>query len=239
VTIPSSTQNAINSAVSGNNGASVSVNMGNSTSLPQTTIDAIAGKDVNLTLNFGDSQIVINGKDVPEGFSGALSLGISQSESTTRMSGSAIPNSALRQQAQNLPVQQLRIGAAGSSVAVSGSATVKIGEQYEGQNAILASYNAETGKFEFVSGGTIGENGNATVNFNKTGDFIVIVKQTGDITGTGVVDKTDAVEILKHLLGISELSPIQQFAANGGKGNVSETDALNILKLVLGLIDKI
>jgi hypothetical protein len=62
---------------------------------------------------------------------------------------------------------------------------------------------------------------------------------TGDITGTGAVETSDALALLRHVAGINELNSIQLFVANGKQGENSTTDALNILRLVAGVIDKI
>ena len=237
--LPSASQTAISNAVSADNGTEVKVTMGASNGLSASDLNSIKGKDVNLVLDFGNYTIEINGKDIPADLTGALNLSVTQSTATTAMTGSGIPSAAIREEAQNLPIQQLRIGA-GAAVNISGSATVKIGEQHEGKNAILASYNEETGKFEFVSGGTIDKNGNATVNFNSTGSYVVIVQQTGDITGTGEIEVDDALEVLKHMAGLKTLDAREQFIANGGKNaDIDIDDALNILRLIAGLVDKI
>jgi hypothetical protein len=134
----------------------------------------------------------------------------------------------------NIPVTQLQV-----PTGTTGSQSVSVGAEFAGQNAILVKYNAETGELEFVEASTVGANGNANLNIAQTGDFLVLTFKTGDITGTGTVETTDALALLRHIAGITPLNSIQQFVANGKQGENSTTDALNILRYVAGLIDKI
>ncbi|MCL2018287.1 MAG: hypothetical protein FWG70_00890 [Oscillospiraceae bacterium] len=145
-----------------------------------------------------------------------------------------IPIAAINEAAgaSDLPVIQLSIESPGPQVIAAGRASA-------GQNAILVRFNAETGELEVVNVAVVGTDGNATVNVPTEGDYLVIVRQTGDITGTGKVESTDALELLKALTGQTTLSPIQQFVATGTGRSPTATDALNILKLVVGAIGSI
>jgi hypothetical protein len=122
---------------------------------------------------------------------------------------------------------------------VTGRQNISIGEDYAGQNAILARFNIETNELEFVAVSTVGANGSASLNIAQAGDYLVLTFKTGDITGTGEVQTTDALALLRHVAGISELNSIQQFVANGKPGEINTSDALNILRYVAGIIDKI
>jgi hypothetical protein len=143
-----------------------------------------------------------------------------------------IPRTVINTINENIPVNQLK-------VTVTGNTSVSVGTEHAGQNAVLVQYNAITGELEFVSAATIGANGNASLNITQTGDFLVLTFKTGDITGTGEVQTTDALALLRHVAGIEPLNSVQLYVANGKQGDTGTTDALNILRYVAGIIDKI
>jgi hypothetical protein len=136
----------------------------------------------------------------------------------------------------NIPVNQLRVptGATGNI-----SVNVGAGENYAGQNAILVMFNAVTNELEFVSASAVGANGSVNINVTQAGDFLVLTFKTGDITGTGEVQTTDALALLRHVAGIEPLNSVQLFVANGKQGDTGTNDALNILRYVAGIIDRI
>jgi len=143
-----------------------------------------------------------------------------------------IPRAVIHAINDNIPVNQLKVSTAGN-------VSVSVGTDLAEQNAVLVKYNAETQQLEFVSASTVGTNGNASMNITQVGDFLVLTFKTGDITGTGEVQTADALALLRHIAGISELNSIQQYVANGKSGDVGTNDALNILRYVAGVIDKI
>ncbi|MCL2637897.1 MAG: InlB B-repeat-containing protein [Oscillospiraceae bacterium] len=132
----------------------------------------------------------------------------------------------------NIPIHQMVISSAGTH-------TLNAGAAHAGQNAVLVKFNELTNSFEFVTGATIGTNGNANFNISQIGEFLSLIFKTGDVTGTGEVQTSDALALLRHVAGIAELDAIQLFVANGKEGDVGTTDALNILRLVAGVIEKI
>jgi hypothetical protein len=140
----------------------------------------------------------------------------------------AIPAATINAIAGTRPFVQLRAANTGRQPVDTGSA------DNAGQNAILVRMNAD-GELEVITSTVIGANGIADINITQTGDFIVLVRKTGDITGTGEVETADALALLRHVAGISALDAVQLFVANGKAGDVNTTDALNILKTVAGL----
>ncbi len=61
----------------------------------------------------------------------------------------------------------------------------------------------------------------------------------GDVDGDGKVTASDALEVLKSVVGKVTLTDDQFIAADtDGNGKADATDALNILKKVVGKIDK-
>jgi hypothetical protein len=152
----------------------------------------------------------------------------------TLPAGFAIPAATVEalRGAENLPATAIRATAAGTR-------TVTFTNEVAGQNAILVRVNATTGELEVVSAVTIGANGQATVNIPAAGDYLVLARKTGDITGTGEVETADALALLRHIAGIAPLNAVELFVSNGEIGDSGTNDALNILRYIAGIIDKI
>ncbi|MCL2638272.1 MAG: InlB B-repeat-containing protein [Oscillospiraceae bacterium] len=151
---------------------------------------------------------------------------------TTRPNDFAVPAATINAINNNIPKHMLRINS-------TGNFTLNAGTTVVGQQAVLVRYNTTTRQLEFVTGAKVGTNGNATLNITQTGDYLALVFKTGDITGTGAVDTSDALALLRHVAGISKFNSIQLYVANGKVGEVATSDALNILRLVAGVIKEI
>ncbi|MCL2019466.1 MAG: leucine-rich repeat protein [Oscillospiraceae bacterium] len=144
-----------------------------------------------------------------------------------------VPKAVIEEIAGNLPTTQIAATSAGTQLITTAAANA-------GQNAVLLVFNEETGEFEVVSAATVGTDGTATVNIPGAGDYIVVVAQTGDLTGTGNVTAADALLLLQALAGNAELNPLQKFLTSSrSDSKFTATDALNILKFVTGMIDEI
>jgi len=224
-----------------NDGSDIKIAMGTYTEIPSDTLKLIQGMNVNLVLDFGAGGTVsLNGRDVPEALSaGSLEIGLQNRLPSSAITGYNIPQAAVDAKAANLTVRKIKLGS-GDAVNIGGTVTITISSSHAGQNIILTSYNAAFGNLEFVSGGKIAADGSAEVNFSATGDYLVIIQKTGDITGTGEVSTDDAIEVLRAVAGLTTLDSIQRYVVNGGKPDELDVDdALNILRLVAGVIDRI
>jgi hypothetical protein len=212
-----------------------------------TTIKAIAVKD---GVSSGVLEVTFTRQSSSSGSSGGGGGGstppadttptttptVSITAGTATWTVAGIPRIALNALglSSQIPVTQLSV-----QTGATGNRSVSVGVLFAGQNAILVSYNATSRELEFVSASTVGANGNANINVRETGDFLVLTFKTGDITGTGTVETGDALALLRHVAGVSELNSIQLFVANGKQGDTGTTDALNILRYIAGVIDKI
>ncbi|MCL2019611.1 MAG: leucine-rich repeat domain-containing protein [Oscillospiraceae bacterium] len=144
-----------------------------------------------------------------------------------------VPVTVIQEIAGNLPTTQIAATSAGSQLITTTT-------ENAGQNAVLLVFNEETGEFEVVSAATVNADGTATVNIPGAGDYIVVVAQTGDLTGTGNVTAADALLLLQALTGTAELNPLQKFLTSSrSDSKFTATDALNILKFVAGMIDEL
>jgi hypothetical protein len=173
------------------------------------------------------------------GGSGDTAPVVSTAPSSTVLSGTgsmiagfAIPRAAINAASGSLPVFQLRAVAGGAH-------TITTDASQAGQNAILVRMNPTTGELEVVNSAVVSPNGNARINITRDGDYIVLIRKTGDVTGTGDVGTADALALLRHIAGVAALNEIELFSANGRLGDTGTTDALNILRYVAGVINNI
>jgi titin len=228
----------IQAAANNNTGQTITINMASgSNSISKAVLDTMAGKNVNLALDYGiNGRITINGSAV-NATNGAATLNLNLqriSGTASMLADYAIPKADIDARSP-LPVHQLKIGA-GASVAIAGTVTVNMDSANSGKNAILCTFNTVTKKFEVVSSAVIEANGLATVNFTATGDYLIIVQQDGDVTGTGRVSTNDALEILRVVAGLSTFDDIQLYVASTRRdGTIVTGDAMNILRHVAGL----
>ncbi len=67
-------------------------------------------------------------------------------------------------------------------------------------------------------------------------DYIVIIK--GDVSGDGIVNSTDFVQIRKKFLGLYEMNDTQLLAADtSGEGTINSTDYMQVRRHFLGVYD--
>jgi uncharacterized repeat protein (TIGR02543 family) len=206
------------------------------------TVRAIAvkdGYDDSDVATRGFSRSSSTGPGGPSGPSGP-STGDTTPTDVIARPGQAVPSNfeistAIRNRLAgeaNLPVIAARFTTTGTKSINFGTTDVA------GQNAILVRLNAQ-GELEVVSAVVIGDDGIARINVTATGDYLVLARKTGDITGTGEVTTTDALALLRHIAGIAELDLVQLFVANGKMDDNTTSDALQILRLVAGIISSI
>jgi hypothetical protein len=232
----------IQSAASDDNGRNVTINMGSSSNAISTSVlDIIKNKNVSLILDYGATgKITVNGRAInAENGTANLNLNLQRSAATTTMLADyTIPKAAI-DGVSPLPAQQLKIGS-GASVAVEGTVLVNLDTVNAGRNAILARFNSTANQFEIAGTAVIAANGEATIPFDRTGDYVVIIQKTGDVNGDNKVDTADALEALRKAIGIVDFDPFQMHVVNTRRDEtVTTADALQILRFAVGLINSI
>lgn len=61
----------------------------------------------------------------------------------------------------------------------------------------------------------------------------------GSVKCNGTIDVSDAILLLRHIVGLAGLEPLQQVAGDvNGDGRVDVADAILILRRIVGLIDR-
>jgi hypothetical protein len=232
--------NDIQTAANNNTGQNITVNMAaGSNSVSRAVLDSIRGKNVNLILDYGTiGRIAINGNNV-NAANGASTLNLNlqrTSGTNTMLTDFAIPKTDI-DKISPLPVHQVKIGS-GAAVTINGTLTVNIGDANAGRNAILCRFNTTSKEFEVVNSAEIADNGSAAIEFTETGDFIIIIRRDGDITGNNTVSTEDALEILRAVAGVTTLTPVQLHVVSSRRdGKVETGDALAILRRVAGITE--
>ena len=157
------------------NGGSVTVFMGDTTKLPETITEKIAGKNINLILEM-DNGITwtINGMSVTQ--PKTVSLGVSANTNN-------IPIDAIKNVSNKKGIQ-LSLNYNGE-FGFTAAMTIKLSPKNNGLFANLFYYNPETKKLEFTNCGLI-KNSMAEIKFNHASDYILII----DKMPLGAHDKT-------------------------------------------------
>ena len=61
--------------------------------------------------------------------------------------------------------------------------------------------------------------------------------ESGDVNGDGKIDVSDAIMVLRNIVGLVELTPAQELATDvNGDGKIDVSDAIMILRYIVGLI---
>jgi uncharacterized repeat protein (TIGR02543 family) len=155
---------------------------------------------------------------------------ISTAGRTVMGGGFTITQAQINTISNAIPIHQLQITSTGNFTVNAGSSAAR-------QQAVLVRF--VNNRMEFVAGVRIPNNGNATLNITATGDYLVLIFKTGDVTGDGEVNTADALEVLRGVAGVTQLTGVQTFVANGNTNTATTGDALQILRFVAGLIREI
>ena len=214
-----------------NNGSSLNIKMGDYTSMPRNVASAIAGKDVNLNLDFGDYILAVNGKNITT-TNRDLNLYVQISSSTSHLIVS-VPKNVLDTRAKNHPTIQFIINSDVAAVAKSITITSP-GGNYSGQVAVSTTYSSSG--FTARSAANIPSNGNITLSFTGAGDYIAFIYKAGNVLGTGTVSTDDAIAILRDIAGLESFDSIQKYVSSVNRDGVVDVgDALYVLRVVAGL----
>ncbi|MDL2273420.1 S-layer homology domain-containing protein [Oscillospiraceae bacterium OttesenSCG-928-G22] len=151
-------------------GSEFTIDMKNNTIVSGDFLEAIAGKDVDLTFDMGGGlSWMVNGRDIPANTDfPALNLGVS--------TGTTF-----------IPVKVLNIDGSVSEVQMRLEHNGKFGfkmvlavtleQQNAGYFANLYYYNSETGELEFQSAAKIGADGTAEFSFDHASDYLIVVAE--------------------------------------------------------------
>ncbi|MDL2274288.1 putative Ig domain-containing protein, partial [Oscillospiraceae bacterium OttesenSCG-928-G22] len=152
-------------------GSEFTVDMKNSTTVSGDFLEAVAGKDVDLTFDIGGGMSwTVNGKDIPKGVDlAALNLGVS--------TGTTFVPAEVRNIDGSIGEVQLRLSHNGE-LPFPMTLSVKLDKVNAGNYANLYYYNPETGELEFQSAVKIGADGTTEFVFDHASDYLIVVAET-------------------------------------------------------------
>ena len=147
-------------------GATLDITMNGTTAVPADFLAAIAGKNVNVTLNMGGNHIWgLNGKDVPTG-SKAMNLGV--------ITGGTTLDALVKAISGNESYTQLNITMNGA-LPFAMTLSVPLGAANANKFANLYFYNETTKALEFKQAPTIGSGGTAVFTLDHASTYAIII----------------------------------------------------------------
>lgn len=150
-------------------GASLEIDMNGTTTLPQTALNNIKGRDIDLVLNMGNgSTWTINGMDVSKTVSEDINLGI---EFNTDNISDDIINSLASNETDVVQFSLANDGLFG----FPSTLTFNLNTATSGLYANLFYYNPETSELEFQQAALINEDGTVNLLLKYTSDYAIIV----------------------------------------------------------------
>ncbi|MDL2274064.1 cadherin-like beta sandwich domain-containing protein, partial [Oscillospiraceae bacterium OttesenSCG-928-G22] len=152
-------------------GSEFTVDMKNSTTVSGDFLEAVAGKDVEVSFDMGGGMSwTVNGKDIPKGVDlAALNLGVS--------TGTTFVPAEVRNIDGSIGEVQLRLSHNGE-LPFPMTLSVKLDKVNAGNYANLYYYNPETDALEFQSAVKIGADGTTEFDFDHASDYLIVVAET-------------------------------------------------------------
>ena len=149
-------------------GDTITLDMTGNSTLPGRVLDALAGKDVTLTLDMGGGvRWILRGSDMPKGGYGSINLGVNAKANT-------IPATIINNITGETKIMQLSLahnGAFGFRLHLM----LETGRENSGLWANLYYYNPATEALEYRAGSLIGADGKAALPFDRASDYAVVI----------------------------------------------------------------
>ena len=147
-------------------GEKITIDMGGTTEVPGDFLDALSGKDINVTFDMGNGMSwAVNGRDVPAS-SGALNLGVA-------LGGTTIPASVTNIDG-SIGTVQLSLSHDGA-FPFQLTFSVKLDKVNAGYFANLYFYNETTKALEFRQAVTVGADGKTEFVFDHASEYAIVV----------------------------------------------------------------
>ncbi|MDL2248941.1 S-layer homology domain-containing protein, partial [Tyzzerella sp. OttesenSCG-928-J15] len=201
ITGSGSWSNMVDKAENLKNGGSMTIDMNGTSTVPPSFLDAIAGKDVEITFKMGSNlSWVINGKDVPDSNS-SLNLGVNK--------GTTYVPAQIRNIDGSISQVQLRLshnGAFGLKLTLA----VTLEKQNAGHWANLFYYNSATKELEFQAAVKVSSNGKANFAFEHASDYLIVVSKD-NLKPAEVTQSTEPVAEMAAQNSFSDVNPSDWF----------------------------
>ncbi|WP_075721953.1 phosphatase PAP2 family protein [Roseburia sp. 499] len=148
------------------NGEKVTVVMGGATVLPKTILEAAKGKSITLEVQMSGYTWVIDGKTITD--AGLQDVNLEVTKNTKN-----IPESVISALAGSNPSIQISLAHNGQ-FGFTAVLTINVGKENNGKLGTLYYYNNE-GKMELINKGTVGAEGNVSLQFTHASDYAIVL----------------------------------------------------------------
>lgn len=153
--------------------------------LDKQVLEALKGKDVELTLELGTYSWVIDGKTLSDNEFSTIDMRVT-------LDSNAIAASVVEELAKDAPTKQISLAHNGE-FGFSAELHINLGSEYAGQIGNLYYYNSE-GKLEFQTASEIKSDGTIPLTFEHASDYVIVItedKQVSNETDTELDDMTE------------------------------------------------
>ena len=168
-------------------GETITVDMGGTTIVPETLINKIKGKDVNVVLDMGNGiKWTINGKDVTNSV-GNIDLGVTVGKAD-------IPNDVVNGVANGNTTVLISLNHSGE-FGFKATLTIDMQKENAGKYANLYYYNPTTKQTEFMASALIKPDGTADIPFSHASDYVIVVNDSEYIPGISTTFDGSSVKL--------------------------------------------
>ena len=155
-------------------GATIHVDMKKATIIPKEILEAIQGKEINLSLHMEEYSWSIGGTNV-------LADNLKDTDLEVKIDADAIPGSLVDSITGGKPATQLSLTHNGE-FGFRANLTFNLGSEYNGQIGNLYYYDS-SGKLVFRNARGIGADGRISIPFSHASDYVVIIDTTSHEAG--------------------------------------------------------
>jgi len=135
-------------------------------SLDARVLDALKGKDVELTLAFDNYSWVIDGKSLTNDTYSSIDMRVT-------LDSNAIDESVVKSIAKDAPTKQISLAHNGE-LGFEAKLCINLGSEFAGKFGNLYYYNND-GELEFQTAGEIKEDGAIALSFKHASDYVIVI----------------------------------------------------------------
>ncbi|MFR2235917.1 MAG: YDG domain-containing protein [Lachnospiraceae bacterium] len=154
-------------------GATITVDMNGTTTVPSGLLEQIKGKDINIVFDMGNGiRWTVSGKNVTE-IKGDINIGVTVGAEA----GKTIPVDIINSITGERTSINLTLAYSGE-FGFTATLTVNVKAENAGYYANLFYYNQGSNKLDFVCAGQIDKSGNVELTFTHASDYTIVIADT-------------------------------------------------------------
>ena len=154
-------------------GATITVDMNGTTTVPSDLLEQIKGKDINIVFDMGNGiRWTVSGKNVTE-IKGDINIGVTVGAEA----GKTIPVDIINSITGERTSINLTLAYSGE-FGFTATLTVNVKAENAGYYANLFYYNQGSNKLDFVCAGQIDKSGNVELTFTHASDYTIVIADT-------------------------------------------------------------